>query len=130
METGRQETDQILCQILSRVLRKWYWNDTYEQNSIQPVMDVIEYVREAKKAGLNKQSEISYCGTIFLHSVLYQTGRDFTSDVEEANELYDAGRILASRVWDRMDEKRSMTEYAVSLLSLRKETRTKLRIYD
>lgn len=95
--------EEETCQKILGALDKWYWSrngDTNKQDRLKPVQDVIEYVKIAKSIGLDKQSEAGYCGTILLHSVLFLTGRRFTSDVNEANELYDAGKSLASLIWD------------------------------
>ncbi len=96
---------------LRDILRERYWKDLIVKRKstptkleiCKPVSNVFEYVFSAWKSGLDKRSETAYSGSVFLYSVLKETGRRFTSDVTEANELYDAGKKLASFLWEELE---------------------------
>jgi hypothetical protein len=97
-------------QKLTSAIYKWYWsrkNDLSRDDAIKPALDVLEYIYKARKEGLDKRSEAAYCGSILLYSVLSLTGRRHTSEVDEANELYEVGKNLASFIWDELDEMRN-----------------------
>jgi|Deesub1362A_J573_1020465.scaffolds.fasta_scaffold00151_18 hypothetical protein len=109
---------------ICKALDKWYWagkNGISRDVAIKPVRDVVEYVCEAKKKGLDKKSEVAYCGSILLYSVLSLTGRRVSSDVKEANELFKAGKDFASSIWDEIEvkgtDKRKCQEIADSISS-------------
>jgi len=100
------EAEIEVIQKLASAMHRWYWSrkgNIDRHDAVKPALDVLEYVYKARKEGLDKRSETAYCGSLLLYSVLTLTGRRHTSDVEEANELYEAGRNLASVVWDELD---------------------------
>jgi|GEM_PF-1162051 hypothetical protein len=105
------EIDAI--QKLASMMHKWYWsrkNDLSRDDAVKPAIDVLEYIYKARKEGLDKRSETAYCGSILLYSVLSLTDRRHTSDVDEANELYEAGRNLASVIWNELDKVKKGTK--------------------
>lgn len=101
-----QGITQGLIRDVADTMRRWYWsrrNNLTRDDVVKPAIDVLEYAYKARKEGLDRRSETSYCGSILLYSVMSLTGRRHTSDVDEANELYEAGRKLASAIWDELD---------------------------
>jgi hypothetical protein len=98
--------DNEIIQKLAKAMDRWYWSrkdSLTKDDAIRPAIDVLEYIYKAKKSGLDKRSETAYCGSVLLYSVLLLTIRRFTSDVNEANELYEVGKNLASLMWDKLD---------------------------
>jgi hypothetical protein len=110
---GAQGATQEIVEVIREVtiaLHRWYWsrkNNLTRDEAVRPGIDVLEYVYKARKEGLDKRSETAYCGSILLYSVLSLTGRRHTSDVDEANELFEVGRKLASTIWNELDGLRS-----------------------
>jgi|Deesub1362A_J573_1020465.scaffolds.fasta_scaffold00050_116 hypothetical protein len=115
MKNGHEAEKKELFQKVRDVLRDRYWNklvfgarNTLSKDKVsRPVHDVFEYVYSAWESDLDKRSETAYSGSVFLYSVLKGTGRRFTSDVTEANELHEVGKELASFVWEKLEKSSS-----------------------
>ena len=106
-----QKVTQELIREVADAMHRWYWsrkNNLTRDDAVRPALDVLEYAYKARKEGLDRKSETAYCGSILLYSVMSLTGRRHTSDVDEANELYEAGRKLASAIWDEFDSHEGM----------------------
>ena len=101
------ENKDIFIQRTKLALKKYYWDklttDVSKRKLMKPLFDVDEYVYEAYNANLDRAKTSLYAGTIFLDSILKETGRKFTSDVKEANILFDIGKRLANLIWDELN---------------------------
>ena len=107
---GLRCVDQSRDLFLRRVriaLKKYYWdklnNDVSKERLTKPLSDIADYVHKAFNAHLEKDLECLYAGTIFLDSILKETGRRFTSDIKEANILSDVGKRLANHFWKELE---------------------------
>ncbi len=107
---GRPWADKSRDLFLRRAkiaLKKYYWDklngDVSKERLTKPLFDMADYVHKAFDAHLDKGTECPYAGTIFLDSILKETGRRFTSDVREANILSNVGKRLASHFWKELE---------------------------
>ncbi len=96
-------------------LKKHHWAQNHNNREkgqtpdskdvLKPFLDLAEYVSSAKSSGLKKQEQCAYAGSVLLDSLLEVTGRRFTYDLEEANDVFMAGKNLANDLWEKMDGK-------------------------
>ncbi len=92
-------------------MKKHHWNDEQmngkqgkdlsSDDVLRPFLELSDYVKSAKRSGLQRTEQCAYAGSILLDTVLEVTGRRFTADLEEANEVFKAGRDLADDMWGR-----------------------------
>lgn len=101
--------DYTLLEKCRESLKKYYWNrlrgdrDATKDVLLKPFLEMADYIYKAWKARLDKKNESLYAGSLMFDSVLKGTGRRFTSDVVEANEVCDVGRRLANQMWDQLE---------------------------
>ncbi len=133
---GEPKNHRELFQKINDVLVRRYWNRLawFENQPLssdkvcKPVHEVFDYVLSAIKMGLDKRSETAYCGSLFLYSVLRETQRRFTSDVNEANELHEVGKELALFLWNSI-EKESSENDLVNLTARIEELKSEISDY-
>ncbi|MEE9116926.1 MAG: hypothetical protein V3U09_08540 [Thermoplasmata archaeon] len=92
-------------------MKKHHWNNEQMNGKqgkvpgpddvLRPFLELSDYVKSAKRSGLQRTEQCAYAGSILLDSLLEVTGRRFTYDVEEANDIFKAGRDLANELWGR-----------------------------
>ena len=101
------ETRDLFLRRAKMALKKYYWDklndDVSKERLTKPLSDIADYVHKAFNAHLEKDLECLYAGTIFLDSILKETGRRFTSDIKEANILSDVGKRLANHFWKELE---------------------------
>jgi hypothetical protein len=126
--------DNALLQKSREELTKYYWSklgeggDVTKDSKLKPFSEMTDYVYKAWKAHLNKRSETHYAGSLLFDFILQGTGRRFTSDVVEANEITEIGRKIADHMWNQLDASNGdllaynsmVSEIATSLLETKK----------
>mgnify|MGYP001334746347 CR=1 FL=1 len=92
---------------ISDVFEKYYWSEidekTISQNDVsEPLLDLIDHVEKAINVGLEKRGVCAYAGSVLLFLVLEGTGRKFSYNIDETNDLYKEGKIMAGNLWDAL----------------------------
>ena len=92
-------------------MKKHHWNNgptngrrvevLDSDDVLRPFLALSDYIKSAKRSGLQRVEQCAYAGSILLDTVLEVTGRRFTKDLDEANEVFMAGRDLANEIWGR-----------------------------
>ncbi len=126
--------DATLLQKSRDALKKYYWSrlgeggDVPKESQLKPFSEMTNYVYKAWKARLDKKSETHYAGALLFDFILEGTGRRFTSDVVEANEITEIGRKMADHMWNQLDASKGdlsaynsmVSEIETSLLEIKK----------
>ena len=84
-------------------LETYYWKKT-DKRPLAPVRDMIEFIYSAWQSKLDMKEECLYSGSVLLHSIIKHTGRDYTYDLKEANDIFLAGRTLALQLTGILDK--------------------------
>ena len=99
--------DNSLVKMVAEALRRQHqitwWPTITKEDVTEPVLEMAEYVYKARETGLDKRSECSYAGSLFVSATLEKKDRKYASDVETVNKIYLAGMKLASDIWDKLD---------------------------
>ena len=104
-----ETVDTNLLQKSREELKKYYWSklgggdDVTKDSKLKPFSEMTDYVYKAWKVRLDKKSETHYAGALLFDFILQGTGRRFTSDVVEANEITEIGRKIADHMWNQLD---------------------------
>ncbi|MDP6155213.1 MAG: hypothetical protein QF682_03630 [Candidatus Thermoplasmatota archaeon] len=92
---------------ISGAFEKYYWSEIDEKVISkhvvsEPLIDLIDHIDKAINAGLEKRGECAYSGSVLLSLVLEGTGRKYSYNIDETNDLYKEGKALAGDVWDAL----------------------------
>ena len=68
-----------------------------------PLLELSEYIFQAKKNGLNNKEQCSYAGSVLVFSSLKEMGLKYGSYVNKINNIYLAGIKLANAIWRELD---------------------------
>lgn len=88
-------------------LQRYLWHgvsELKEPDGLRPLEDVKTFVLESWRSKLSMTSETAYGGSKLFDSILEGTGRRYSDDLDEANEVFKAGRAFSKYLWGLLDD--------------------------